>query len=199
MITQLFSRDELRDIFIAIVALTVIFSFPNFQNLLLPAFVIVVTSFLLHELAHKFAAIKFGVAAFFKMWPLGILIGLIFMFTFLKFVAPGAVVIYPYRFGKWKRKYEKYSRFTEITIKQLGVIAVVGPLVNIALAGIFSLIPGTFFTYLVLINSWLAFINLLPVNPLDGAKVFVWKPWFWFLLILISLIFLITTAPAFFG
>jgi Zn-dependent protease len=35
----------------------------------------------------------------------------------------------------------------------------------------------------VSINSWLAFFNLLPLPPLDGSKVIVWKWQVWLLLI----------------
>ena len=206
---MIFSQDELRDIFIAIITMTVVFAYsgPNlgsFAQNIPAAFIVVVTSFLLHELAHKFVAIKFGVKAFFKLWPFGVIVGLIFMFLPpLKILAPGSVVIYPQRFGRWKRRFEKYSRFTEITIKQIGIIAAVGPLVNIILAlfawSLMSTVlpDNAFLAYLVLINSWLAIINLIPFNPLDGAKVFTWKPWLWLVLIVVSAIFLLNVVPSF--
>jgi Zn-dependent protease len=207
---EIFSRDELRDIFIAIVVLTVIFSYPNYPSVsgflaLLPsAFIVVVTSFLIHELAHKFAAIRYGAKAYFKIWPLGLLAGIVFMFIpMVKIVAPGSVVVYSHKFGQWKRKYERYSKITEITIKEVGVIAAVGPLMNIVIALIAwgmlqtAFVGNAFLSYLVLINSWLAIINLIPMNPLDGAKVFTWKPWLWLLLIVVSAIFLLNIVPYF--
>ncbi len=202
---MIFSGDELRDIFVAIAATTIIFAYPNFVELLPAAFVVVVTSFLLHELAHKFVAMRYGVKAFFKLWPFGVIVGLIFMFLPpLKLVAPGSVVIYPQRFGRWKRRYAKYSHFTDITIREVGIIAAVGPLVNILLAMLSwyllsAFFPGSaFLNYLVLINSWLAIVNLIPFNPLDGAKVFTWKPWFWLVMIVVSAIFLLNAVPSFF-
>ncbi len=207
---MIFSSDELRDIFIAIVATTVIFAYSGldhnrFAQLLPSAFVVVVTSFLLHELAHKFVAMRYGVRAFFKLWPFGVIVGLIFMFIPpLKIVAPGSVVVYPQRFGRWKRRYQKYSRFTEITFKEVGIIAAVGPLVNIILAliswGLLQLVflGNSFLAYLVLINSWFAIINLIPINPLDGSKIFMWKPWFWLVMIVVSAIFLLNAVPIFF-
>lgn len=202
---MIFSRDEFRDLVVAIGSTTIIFAYPNFSQLLPAAFVVVVTSFLLHELAHKFVAMRYGAKAFFKLWPFGVILGLIFMFIPpLKLIAPGSVVVYPQRFARWKRKFEKYSRFTEITIKEIGIIAAVGPLVNIILAlfswGLsHSIFPGNLFlNYLTLINSWLALINLMPINPLDGAKVFTWKPWFWFVMIVVSAIFLLNVVPLFF-
>lgn len=206
---MLFSRDEFRDIIIAIAATTIIFAYNgNVHNLassIPAAFIVVVTSFLLHELAHKFVAMRYGVKAFFKLWPFGVVMGLIFMLIPpLKLVAPGSVVIYPQRFGRWKRRYEKYSRFTDITIKEIGIIAAVGPLVNIILAAaswvlVSSVFAGnSFLNYLVLINSWLSIVNLIPINPLDGAKIFTWKPWFWLAMMALSIIFLFQAVPVFF-
>lgn len=206
---MIFSRDEFRDLVIAIAATTLIFAYNgNVHDLassIPAAFIVVVTSFLLHELAHKFVAMRYGVKAFFKLWPFGVIMGLIFMFIPpLKLVAPGSVVIYPQRFARWKRRYEKYSNFTDITIKEIGIIAAVGPMVNIILAVLSwslatSVFPGnSFLNYLTLINSWLALVNLIPFNPLDGAKIFTWKPWFWLAMMALSIIFLLQVAPSFF-
>lgn len=202
---MVFSRDEVRDIFIAIISMTVVLAYPNFLNLLPSAFVVVVSSFLLHELAHKFVAMRYGARAYFKLWPFGVVVGLIFMFIPpLKILAPGSVVIYSQKFAKWKRRFEKYSHRTEITIKEVGIIAVVGPLVNIILAlvawGLYNTIflSNLFLAYFVMINSWLAVVNLIPVKPLDGAKVFTWKPWLWLILLVVSAMFLLSSVPIFF-
>jgi len=188
-INKIFLRQEIRDIVIAVIALTIIFTALGVP--LLFSFVIVVVSFLFHELAHKFVAQKYGMLAFFKIWPIGILIGLslaliasVSPFFVPVFLAPGAVVLHPYRFGKWK------NQMGHITIRELGIISVSGPLVNLAIAAFFSLISGSFFGLLVYINGLLAFINLIPIRPLDGGKVFTWKPWLWGFLFIFSLLFI---------
>lgn len=193
---MLFSREEIRDITIAVVALTFAFALllgdrTNFMPFLGVSFVVVVTAFLFHELAHKFTARYYKMEAFFKLWPLGVIIAIIFAaFTPILFAAPGAVVIFRRKFGGWMYKYE---RFTEATIREMGIIAASGPIVNIILAvvftGIHSAVGGQIFSLLATINAFLAFFNLLPFNPLDGGKVFTWKPWFWFLLIVLAVIF----------
>jgi len=187
---ETFTKQEIRDIIISVIALIIIFSwkpFPNFGlNLsLIPYFVvIIVVAFLLHEMAHKFMARKFNMVAFYKMWPQGILFGLIFMILGLRFVAPGAVVVHPYRFGRWG-----FRRPTpEIASGEIGLIALAGPAVNLFFAIIFSLFNGFLFEQLTYINGWLALFNLLPIPPLDGSKVIIWKPWIWGMCIAIALI-----------
>jgi Zn-dependent protease len=177
---SLFLREEIRDIVIAVAALTIIFAkFFGFANLF-EAFVIVVIAFLLHELAHKFTARKFGAVAHFQIWWMGILIGFITAFFGFIFVAPGAVVVSAYRFGRWPYKVQR------LTIREMGIVAASGPAVNIIFSLLFFLLQGKLAGLLVAINAWLAFFNLLPVKPLDGSKIFVWKPWFWFLMLVVA-------------
>ena len=176
--TETFSKEEIRDIIISVVAISFIFAYPRFGVFLLYSFAIVIVAFLFHELAHKFVARKFSCQAFYKMWPMGILMGTLLMFVGVKFVAPGAVVINPYRFGRWG--YKKKN----ITFVEIGKIAAAGPAVNLLFAGVFYLLGGEIFSFMSFINGWLAFFNLLPVGPLDGKKVFGWKPWLWLVMII---------------
>jgi Zn-dependent protease len=117
------------------------------------------------------------------MWPQGILFGLLLAFiTRGKFIfaAPGAVMIYPYRFGRWRFK------ATYLSVDEAGMISFAGPAVNLFLSMFFRLFPGDVFVYLSLINSWLALFNLLPIPPLDGSKIIRWKPWFWIVLVVLA-------------
>ncbi|MEK6909812.1 MAG: site-2 protease family protein [Candidatus Aenigmatarchaeota archaeon] len=187
---ETFTKGEIRDIIISVIALIIIFSwkpFPNFGiNLaLVPYFaVIVIVAFLLHEMAHKAMARKFKMVAFYKMWPQGLLFGLIFMILGLKFVAPGAVVVHPYRFGRWGFR----RPAPEIASGEMGLIALAGPATNLFFSILFSLFNGFLFEQLTFINAWLALFNLLPVPPLDGSKVIIWKPWLWGMCIAVALI-----------
>jgi len=185
---EVFSKEEIRDIIISVIALIVIFAWQPFPKFgfdpeTLPFFVVVViVAFVFHEMAHKFMARKFGLASQYRMWPQGILFGLIFMIIGLKFVAPGAVNVYPYKFGRWG-----YRR-VNVQDAEMGIIAAMGPLTNITFAIIFSLFTGPLFYYLTLINAWLALVNLLPIPPLDGSKIVIWKPWIWGMMMALSLI-----------
>src|SRR3990170_4593514 len=119
---QMFTKQEVRDILIAVVSLTIVLAYPDFGNVFLVLLTVIV-AFLLHELAHKFAAIKFNAMAFFKLWPEGVLLGFITMLLPFRFAAPGAVVIYPYRYGRWGYR-EKH-----LTVNEMGIVASVGPIV----------------------------------------------------------------------
>ncbi len=174
---DVFSKEEIRDILISVVLISFIFAYPYFEQRLLLSFGVVIVAFLFHELAHKFVARKFGCNAYYKMWPMGILMGIAFMLIGFKFIAPGAVVINPYRFGRWGFKVR------QISWVEMGKIAVSGPAVNLFFAGLFYMIGGEIFSFMSFINGWLAFFNLLPFQPLDGQKVFGWKPWLWFVMI----------------
>lgn len=128
--------------------------------------VIVLLSFLLHELGHKFVAQNHGMRSGFRMWPAGLLITLVTsLFGFL-FAAPGAVVINGYP--------DKRTN---------GHISIAGPIVNIVLCAVgiggciaLNYTPWVlFFTMLASLNAFLAFFNLLPIPPLDGSKVAGWN------------------------
>lgn len=190
-IAKLFSKEELKDIIISVLAITLIFSYPDFSQF--PFFLgVVIIAFLFHELAHRFVARRFGCVAFYKMWWEGIALGLVFMFMkpygFIPFVAPGAVVIYPFRFGRWG-----YRRI-HLTEVESGLISLAGPSVNLFFAVFFKLFSGDVFSLISFVNAWLALFNLLPIPPLDGSKILRWKMWIWFVLFVISIVLI---APYF--
>jgi Zn-dependent protease len=175
--TKFFTKEEVRDIIISVLAITFIFSYPQLDLFFFYLIVIVIV-FVFHEMAHKFTAIKFHCAASYEMWPAGLLTSLIFMALGVKILVPGAVVIRPYKFGRWG------FRTARLTIPEMGIISLSGPAVNLFFALIFSLVPGFFAGLISQVNAWLAFFNMLPIPPLDGSKVIRWKIWVWFLFIL---------------
>lgn len=187
---KIFSKEEIKDLVISIAVLTLIFSFKPFPNIgvdyqMLPQYaIIVIIAFLLHELAHKFVAMKFGCMSIYKIWPNGIFFGLALMLVGIKFAAPGAVMIYPYFFGRWGYKVKT------LTINENGITALSGPATNLFFAILFSFFNGQFFGLLTAINAWIAFTNLLPIPPLDGSKIMEWRIWVWGLMIAISVLLL---------
>jgi Zn-dependent protease len=159
-------------------------------------FIALTPAFILHELAHKFMAVRYGFYAEFRMWLEGLIFALItaFLLGFV-FIAPGAVYIH----GEY------------ISREQNGKISIVGPLVNIVLALFFlSLIPfinlnptdlwGFIFANIVkfgfIINSILAAFNLIPLGIFDGAKVLKWNPIVWGITFAVAIIL---AVKAYFG
>lgn len=185
---KLFSKEEIKDLIISIFVISLIFSFLLGWRLFPVLILVVIMAFAFHELAHKFVAIKFGCTAFYKMWFQGLLLSLLFALLMtmvgVKFViiAPGAVMIFPYKFGRWAFKEAR------LTQKEMGLISLAGPAVNLFFAIVFLSIPHWIPNLIGSVNAILAFFNLFPIPPLDGSKIFAWKPWFWVLLFIISLV-----------
>jgi Zn-dependent protease len=199
-----FSRRELRDLTVAWLALGVAFTLwlerdiaaaldlgGNLAGLnlatvaetLIISLLTVGVGFLLHELAHKVVAVRFGQMAAFRadyrmlgFAIVGALVGFLF-------AAPGAVV-----------------HRGRITAKQNGLIALAGPVSNLLLAVVF-LVPyvviltagtGGFLAALVIrglqINLFLAGFNMLPFGPLDGRKIRAWSTLVWAVVAIPSLV-----------
>jgi len=176
---SIFSRIEVRDIVIAWAALGLAFYFAYqrsayFSDVGVPtglaiSLATVGSGFVLHELSHKFVAEKYGYWAEFRMWPMGVLIALATSLIGFIFAAPGAT----------------YISGLSVSESQNGKISLAGPLTNVAVAliflpfiyaaGSFQLLGFIGFS----VNMFLAVFNMLPIMPLDGAKVFGWSKLFW--------------------
>lgn len=187
---KFFGSRELRDLTIAILVLSFVLSFPDLDEFFL-AILIVFFSYILHEIGHKMIAEKLGCMTNFRLWPTGIFIGIFSAFLKvlsginLVFAAPGFVEIMPYKFGRWGFK------VVTLGTKDLGIIALGGVGVNILLMLLFKTIPGQVFHLLSYYNGLIALFNLLPFPPLDGSKIFLWKEWFWLMLIFITVLALV--------
>lgn len=117
------------------------------------------TGFLLHELAHKLLAQKYGCRAEFRSFDAMLVLAFAMSFLGFIFAAPGAVFIT----GRVNRK-------------RNALISAAGPATNLLLAALFLAallsFPGNLlFQYGFRINSWLALFNLIPLLNMDGAKV----------------------------
>ncbi|MCX6821243.1 MAG: hypothetical protein NTW30_00545 [Candidatus Aenigmarchaeota archaeon] len=191
---KFFTNTELRDLIIAILVLALVFSFPDF-NIFVVSLIIVFFSYFVHELGHKFVARKFGCLSTFKIWPAGILLGIMSMLFKLVggwsivFAAPGFVEIMPYSFGRWGFKVAKLGP------KEIGIISLAGVGVNVLLSIIFRMFPGDIFRTLSDYNGFLALFNLLPIPPLDGSKIFLWRMWIWLFLIFITVLTIFVFKP----
>lgn len=181
----MFSRNEIKDLIISVLALALIFS--SFDIGLLPVTLfIVVMVFFSHEMSHKFLAQHYGLAAEYKMWTWGILLGLIISILpgGFVFVAPGAVYV--------SNKKEFAFQVSRVTRNQYGWINFIGPLINIivgiAMVALNFFIPFALFTLTARISLFLALFNLIPIPPMDGSKILVWNKKLWVLAFAISLV-----------
>jgi len=170
------SSKELTDLFVAWLGVSFAFylvfgavlpNAPFVLTLALPLLV-VGSSFVLHELLHKFTAQRFGFWSEFRANYVTLGLSILFAYVVhIVFAAPGATMIYG----------------PNITKRQNGIISAAGPLLNLALGGLYLLLlllapPGGLLTYVGLygfvINIWLSAFNLLPIGPLDGRKILNW-------------------------
>lgn len=201
--------DELLQILISIFAICLSLSLVNaglkldpseFAVLMAIFAVTVGPGFILHEMAHKYFAIKYGAHARFEAWTWGLALMLALAIVpqllgiqFPLFLAPGAVMIYAFR---------------PLSARENGLISLAGPATNIAIAlGFFALavflmmsggsIALTASRALPLwsvaliglqVNLGLAAFNLLPFFPLDGAKVMAWNWKIWLAAFLIAIL-----------
>ncbi|NMB78689.1 MAG: peptidase M50 [Methanomicrobiales archaeon] len=189
------TRQEQADLFIAWMAISISFAIINIAPYgflynsapVVPlqaaiffgiALVTVGIGFILHEMAHKFAAIHFGYWAEFRkddfMLTAAVLMAILVGFVF---AAPGATLIYS-RDG------------AGVTRKENGIISAAGPFINLILCipfaalfvlvgGITALKTGSILAAVGLagiqINAMIATFNMLPISILDGRKVFAWS------------------------
>ena len=181
------SRREEFDLFIAWIAISLAFAIiflrgsgrtdPVIALLYLGVSLLTVgIGFILHEMAHKFTALKYGFWAEFRKdntmlvvaVALAALVGVVF-------AAPGATVIYDVN-GRG------------ISREQNGRISIAGPVVNLLLCIPFIALlilggsistTGNLVTMTGMIglqvNAMIAAFNMLPISVLDGRKVLAWN------------------------
>jgi Zn-dependent protease len=137
-----------------------------FVELLVLSLLTAGVGFLLHELAHKVVAIRYGQVAEFRADYTMLGLALAAALVGFLFAAPGAV----YHSGR-------------ITPRESAGIAVAGPLTNVVLAALFLplfLLTSDGFVHSagqlgVTLNAVLAGFNMIPFGPLDGRKVLRWS------------------------
>ena len=192
------TRREEADLFVAWIAISIsfaiIFISPggllNFGSSRVNAFtaliylglslIVVFFGFILHEMAHKFTAIKYGFWAEFRKDNMMLLVAVALASTVgVVFAAPGATMIYNMR-----------ADGRMISREENGKISAAGPITNLILCipfaglllygGLSSGFSSNLFTLVgvvgLQVNAMIAAFNMLPVSVLDGRKVLAWNP-----------------------
>lgn len=198
-----FSKTEVEQILIAWLVLSFAFTYVLYGSLSGPGLVWVFAAsaivlgcgFIMHELMHKFTAQRYKYHAEFKIWTWGILLALVTSVFGFIFAAPGATYFEP----DPREPYLDPKGFT----KRYGIISMAGPKINIIFGFIFIALFALFFTFLhysnafydflilvtglgSYINFYLAAFNLLPINPLDGYKVYHWNKPYWVAIFIVA-------------
>ncbi len=141
----------------------------RFLTLFMLTFLTAGVGVILHEVAHRVVARHFGATAHFVANDGMLILSILIAFAGFLFAAPGAV---------WHSGY--------LTKRQSGLVAAAGPVTNMVLALIFAalffvlrdtapslLISGVAMGFLI--NALLGAFNMLPIGPIDGAKILNWS------------------------
>lgn len=168
---------ERRDLLIAWLAISVAFTLIFVRGMVsldvlvfyfAMSLVTVGVAFVLHELAHKFAAMRYGYWAEFQKDNQMLLVAVVMAaLVRVVFAAPGATYVYG-----------------NATRTENGRISAAGPITNLLLCIPFAalmLFGGGGLLALVglvglRINAMIATFNMLPISVLDGRKVLAWNP-----------------------
>ena len=192
-----FSRTEVQHLTQATLALSLALAFMSVQGIFgalaepvmfiiggIVYLIALAPAFLLHEIAHKVVARKYGCWAEFRASPSGLRFGVMLAAILgIVFMAPGAVMVAGHT-----------------TRSQFGKIALAGPVTNVVLwfLGLIAILLGAAENIVgeVILKPWLwgnaalGLFNMLPFGPLDGKKIKTWSiPVFWiWLIICVSLV-----------
>jgi Zn-dependent protease len=188
-VSSQFSSGEVISIIIAWIVLSVAITYQNLigsitgtgsLTLVIAGFIATATGFILHEMGHKFVAIRRGYFAHFRLWIWGLVLtisivtlsggGLVFGAPGAVYIAPAAAQFYGYDSGRGPIDPEEDNM----------IISAAGPGINLAFAigflVLWLLVPRGFLStvavYGLLLNVGLGSFNMLPVSLLDGAKIF---------------------------
>lgn len=186
----MFDEKEVFQMIFAGLLIAYLIAFPSF-TLESTLIAIVFSAFILvpHVIAHKIAASNFIAESKFRLlewrrysfledsvfkhpFPIWLILPILLAFITLgklKFFAIETFELTwkPHkRIGRW---------FTELQEREIAIIALAGPIVNLIFAFfagiVFSFTGIAFAKEFAILNAWFAFFTLLPIGNLDGTKV----------------------------
>ncbi|MBI2101985.1 hypothetical protein HYT53_05235 [Candidatus Woesearchaeota archaeon] len=182
-----FTQSELRGLIIAILTIAFVFSYDdwgpgntfvfsagiyNFFN----AILIVALSVLIHDAGQRIWALAIGYRLEFRMWGFGLIITLIVAFLnngripYLWIVVPGGFMLHHlagHRLG-WFRYGINY--FGQAMVALAGPLSIFMLIILLRVLSLFSSNP--LLGKAIIFNVIYMIINLLPIPPLDGSKIY---------------------------
>ena len=205
-----FSSTELAQLTIAILALSVAFTIVILSPLtggtvyldifsnaavgvgffFLVAFVSVASGVGLHEIMHKVTANRYGHWAEFRYSRQGLMMTFVFALVGFIFGAPGATYIAGMVTPEQNGKISAAGPVTNILLGLgfFGLLVLVAPMAETVFLGFLAYI---LFQYAASVNLILAGFNMIPVMPLDGAKVWAWNKAAWVGILALVLVILV--------
>ena len=170
---------------------------------ILESLFVVFFAFVFHELAHRVAARRYGFQAVYHVWIPGLVMAMGAALLGFLLAAPGGVYI-------------SIGQNTVENRAKMGKAALAGPVVNMVLTVVFTVLLLILTSYGqivksttggtavqipvyitdtasmgVVINAWLGFFNLIPFGSFDGQKVFQWNKKVWGIFFGASIILLV--------
>jgi Zn-dependent protease len=148
--------------------------------------VIMVASFLTHEIGHKIIAQRSGLWAEFRLTTWGALLTFASIFLPFRMIAPGAMMIG----GTLQKK------------DDLVKISLAGPITNLIYScmflGLAFTLPvpfawGSMLLFAAYLNAFMAVFNLIPIGILDGFKIYSFNKKIWALAFVPSALLAIIT------
>lgn len=137
----------------------------------------IIVGFVLHELAHRQVAKRYGMGAEFIAFTPGLLI------TILTTFIPGIVILAP--------GYVRTISYFGSSRRGILNSVAAGPAVNIALSILAIsayIVTGSLWARgFAEVNVWIGLFNLIPLPPLDGEKIFRINPTLWITLFIIAI------------
>lgn len=202
-----YTDEEVKDLILSTLGLGLAFAIVFFGGpdrvafvtdpAILPAFIVssilVGVSFVPHEMSHRAAARVVEAYAEYELWRPGVLLAIATSLFGVVFAAAGGIKMYTLegeRYGRWH---------PELSPHHIGLVAAVGPLMNVSMAMAFFFLSSGFNVSLLGvnvfgvgagINAYLALFSMVPVHPMDGYKVLRWNiPFYFFMAALAVLTF----------
>lgn len=180
-----FSPDEIKAIIISILVVGFIVSFNQWGRgtvfelgyglfNLLNGILIAALVILVHNSAQRLMGLHIGFRVEYKLWGYGLIFALVMCFVTrgnIWLLIPGGIVCH--HLAVHRLGYFRYG----LNLLGMSFTAMAGSLADIALAVIFKgllfFMPDNLLLHrAMLVCVWYAVVNMLPIPPLDGSKVF---------------------------
>ncbi|MBN1923998.1 MAG: hypothetical protein JW791_04545 [Nanoarchaeota archaeon] len=200
-----FSEKEVKELAISAIALAVIFSLRellaggSWIAVIFSSLILISISLFVKMYSHKRVAEKYDCGAVYKfnyyLFIISLLIALITNGGIV-FAALGSIIISSSLYTRLGHK------FVNITQKESGLIALSGSMANVIAALVCLILyplSNDFFQLGLNINIFMALFNMIPLPPLDGAKVLWWSRLVWFATFTIPLFLFFFGFNAFFS